>query len=395
TPLFRAAIDRTLEEAFRPLERLARLSDADAAEIKQARAAIAESAESLRPLAALFDIAAVSRADEALAAKLPGLVREWKTAAPGLWNSAGHKKALTLFGATAPVHFPLAFPEVFRRTRPGFDVILGNPPWQEATLEEDDFWSRFDPGFQGLPQRDRELRAKKFRREHPERVQMFEAEQRQADAFRALLTKGPYPGMGKGDPDTYKAFAWRFVHLLREGGRLGVVLPRSALAAAGSGAWRKQMLDTCAVREIGLLQNTGGWVFADVHQQYTVGLVCLHKEAPGSEAVIPLHGPYNSLARFEAGVRREPVRLPLAVLRAASDTLSLPLLPSDESADAWLQMRKAPRLDRDARGEWRARPYAEFHATNDKPRMKFEQRDGLWPIYKGESFDLWNSDTGT
>ena len=29
------------------------------------------------------------------------------------------------------LHFPIAFPEVFLRDRPGFDVILGNPPWQE------------------------------------------------------------------------------------------------------------------------------------------------------------------------------------------------------------------------------------------------------------------------
>ncbi|HEY0421719.1 MAG TPA: hypothetical protein VGC82_00160, partial [Rhodopila sp.] len=33
-------------------------------------------------------------------------------------------------------HFPVAFPEVFLRRRPGFDVILGNSPWQEVTLEE-------------------------------------------------------------------------------------------------------------------------------------------------------------------------------------------------------------------------------------------------------------------
>ena len=31
-----------------------------------------------------------------------------------------------------PVHFPAAFPEVFLRERPGFDCVLGNPPWEKA-----------------------------------------------------------------------------------------------------------------------------------------------------------------------------------------------------------------------------------------------------------------------
>ena len=31
------------------------------------------------------------------------------------------------------LHWPLAFPRVFdpRRERPGFDVVVGNPPWDE------------------------------------------------------------------------------------------------------------------------------------------------------------------------------------------------------------------------------------------------------------------------
>ena len=35
-----------------------------------------------------------------------------------------------------PIHFPIAFPEVFLRKRSGFDVIIGNPPWEEATIED-------------------------------------------------------------------------------------------------------------------------------------------------------------------------------------------------------------------------------------------------------------------
>jgi hypothetical protein len=46
--------------------------------------------------------------------------------------------------------------------------------------------------------------------------------------------------------------------------------------------------------------------------------------------------------------------------------------------------------------EWRARPIAELHATNDKKHMIFEDEPpaGAWPVFKGASFDLWTPDTG-
>ena len=85
-------------------------------------------------------------------------------------------------GELRPFHFPIAFPEVFLRDRAGFDVILGNPPWEEATLEEDDFWSRYLPGFQALPQHEQEAVKKRYRKNRPDLVEQFEREVAEADA---------------------------------------------------------------------------------------------------------------------------------------------------------------------------------------------------------------------
>ena len=32
-------------------------------------------------------------------------------------------------------HWPLEFPNVFHRERPGFDVVVGNPPWNEVNID--------------------------------------------------------------------------------------------------------------------------------------------------------------------------------------------------------------------------------------------------------------------
>ena len=79
-----------------------------------------------------------------------------------------------------------------------------------------------------------------------------------------------------------------------------------------------------------------------------------------------------------------------------TDTAALPLLPGEASADVFAQLRKAPRLDQNDGDTWRARPYQELNATNDKKLMKLveEQPDSIWPVFKGEAFDIWEPDRG-
>ena len=145
-----------------------------------------------------------------------------------------------------------------------------------------------------------------------------------------------------------------------------------------------------------LLLNNRRWVFSEVHPQYTIGLVCLARGAP-MERSIRLRGPYASKQAFTAGSRRAPATFNRDNVLAWNDSASLPLLPTEGSVEVFAQLRRAPRLDLNVEGEWRARPDAELHATNEKPLMDLVNEtcpDGFWPVYKGESFDLWTPDTG-
>jgi len=59
-------------------------------------------------------------------------------------------------------------------------------------------------------------------------------------------------------------------------------------------------------------------------------------------------------------------------------------------------MRTSPWFDLKANGAWRARPDTELHATGDKGLMTFDppSTTTLWPVMKGESFDIWENDRG-
>ena len=55
-----------------------------------------------------------------------------------------------------PAHMPVLFPEVFLRQSSGFDVLVGNPPWEKVKVEADKWWGARIPRLFGLPVGERE-----------------------------------------------------------------------------------------------------------------------------------------------------------------------------------------------------------------------------------------------
>ncbi|MEW5873836.1 MAG: hypothetical protein AB1752_01480 [Candidatus Zixiibacteriota bacterium] len=397
--LFDDPAKRLMAGAVEPIRELRSLSDTNVDDVKRAGRAHIKAQKALSGLTAFFDILTAARFD-------PELVEKMRAGAAGmlanltkvdtLFGHALHTQATKAMTDLPPFHFPVAFPEVFLRDEPGFDVIVGNPPWQEATIEENAFWARHFPRLRGMRQSDQEVLKEQYRRERSDLVQLYQHEKSEAETLRRVLTSGPFPGMGTGDPDFYKAFAWRFWHLLRDGGWIAVVLPRSAWFAKGSEQFRMEVFQRGKVTDLLFLLNSGGWVFDEAEHRYTIALSTVERsQPPKKNATIAIRGPYRSRLSFDEGVERDPVSIKVADVVSWTDSAALPLLPTEESAEVFLQLRKAPRLDSDA-GGWRCRPYTELHATNDKHLMTVtaDQPKGYWPVFKGESFDIWNPDTG-
>lgn len=382
-----------------PLEELGRLTDANDREIREARELYEEVRRTTQAESDLLAILTASRTNTALQEALAQGQVATKVGGPqdvlhaGLVQTAEEELA-----GLKVLHFPLAFPHVFLGERKGFDVILGNPPWEQPMVKENNFWAMQFPGFQGVSQREAEALKRRYYEQRPDLVKLLEEEKAAAEKLRDFISS--YPGMGSGHPDLYKAFAWRFWHLASpDGGRVGVVLPRSALAAKGSAEFRQAMLDQAEIVDLTLLLNNRSWVFDEVHPQYTIGLAVIVRGQEGEDSRLRLSGPYASLKSFQVGVVKEPATFYGSEVENWNDTASLPLLPSEESVDVFAQLRRNSRLDLDDDTAWRARPIqGDLNATTGKPLMDLESAEcpeGFWPVFKGESFDLWTPDSGT
>ncbi|MBI4306887.1 MAG: hypothetical protein HY678_11265 [Chloroflexi bacterium] len=181
---------------------------------------------------------------------------------------------------------------------------------------------------------------------------------------------------------------------MAESGAAGVVLPRSALTAQGLTSWRKVVLEQGRFHDATILLNSRNWVFDEVHPQLWIALTALRKGTQFSGEATT-RGPFGSMDSYARGIADRPARIPVAGLLQWSDVASFPLIPSPRAGDVYLKMRQHSRFDSPLH-PWKARPVREFDATNDKHLMILDPkgRKGLWPVYGGESFNLWEPDTG-
>jgi hypothetical protein len=381
---------RDLLAAARPaLERLRTVTEATVRDVAAARDAHLEARRAVQSAVELFDLLVLDRAE-----LLTGttLVHVDTTTVSRLHSDPGVTKAIL---DLEPLHFPAAFPEVFLGDRPGFDCILGNPPWEKLHVEEHQWWGLRAPGLRSLPVAQMNREIARLKNARPDLLAEFETECEVTERARRVLMSGPYPELGASHPDLYKAFAWRFWALVAHRGTIGVVLPRAALSSSGMAAWRSETLDHGDFLEITLLVNNRGWVFEDVHPQWTTALISIRRtDAP--DDLVAMRGPFSTLAAYRVGQTEPPVELPTKGLKTWTSGAAFPLIPGRRAGEVFLKLRAHPRFDDPSR-EWSFRPVqGDLNASTGKKDMILTPRSthGLWPVYKGASFNLFQPDTG-
>ena len=266
--------------------------------------------------------------------------------------------------------------------RPGFDVVVGNPPWEEVTVEELAFYARYSPRLRGLSAGPRNEALAALQAARPELAQeiLHRDQDRVALLKRFLSPAGGYIATPGSDADLYKAFCMRYRVLLRRGGQLGVVLPRSAFLAAGSRRFREWLFDTCRVERIDFLINNRLWMF-DTHPQYTVALLVATATQPLTDHRAEVAGIAGSEKAFAAQSAAAGILTPRGAMGPADE---VPLVPTAAAGERPARLRAFDGFVHGG-GRWRCFPLREFHETDDK--KLWEDKDSGWQLWKGESFD--------
>jgi hypothetical protein len=382
--LFDAPIEDALRAAQAVLADVAQLPEINRKETQAASRAVRNANAEAERARLLFDAAVLNRIGrgDLVDAVDPMVIAD-------LANTEAAHKALA---ALAPGHMPVLFPEVFVRDDGGFDVLVGNPPWDMVHIEMDVWWGKYIPGARGLPVKEMNAAIERLRKQRPDLETLFDSDRESSDHLRAVLMAGPYPGLGSGHLDLYQAFAWRNWQMSRGVGRIAMVLPRVVLSGSGSSEWRKCVLESGRFDDVVVAVNNKKWIFEDVDGRYSVTFMAISKSSDQHEAL--LSGPFFSQAEMDEAAGGGVVLQAETLLRG-SPTAAFPSLSSKEAGQVFEQMRTHPGLSENTHFEFRPvqgdlngssnRDLFSLGASTDSARI---------PVLAGASFTHWDADFG-
>lgn len=136
-------------------------------------------------------------------------------------------------------HWHLAFPQVLRAKtgeiaeedccgwEGGFDVVLGNPPWERIKLQEQEFFAeRSEKIARAMNSAARKRLIRDLEKDDPGLWTKWKDAQRRAEGeSHVVRMSGRFPLCGKGDVNTYSVFSEHDRHLLGPLGRAGFIVP--------------------------------------------------------------------------------------------------------------------------------------------------------------------------
>ncbi len=149
-------------------------------------------------------------------------------------------------------HWPLEFPDIMNAG--GFDIVLGNPPWERIKLQEQEFFAAREPAIaEALNAAARGRLISKLKDAPPNSREgllhaEFEMVKRTAEAASVFarvpgLDGGRFQLTGRGDVNTYALFAELFSSLTAPNGRAGIIVPTGLITDLGTSLFFSDLID--------------------------------------------------------------------------------------------------------------------------------------------------------
>ncbi|MCK4306421.1 MAG: SAM-dependent DNA methyltransferase, partial [Candidatus Eisenbacteria sp.] len=297
-------------------------------------------------------------------------------------------------------HWHLAFPEVFREPelgeKPtseqggwsgGFDVVLGNPPWERIKLQEKEFFAARDPEIASAPNaaaRRRMIAALKTT--NPQLLEAFEQAKREAEGASHLVRRtGLYPLCGRGDVNTYTIFAELMRGLIGPAGRTGCIVPSGIATDDTTKYFFSEMVESGSLHSLYDFQSGPG-LFSEIgHARFKFCLLTML----GPDVARPEGAEFAFFLRSTTVLRDPERRFMLSAEDMAllnPNTRTCPVFRTRRDAELTKSIyRRVPVLIKEGPPEenpWGIKFATMFHMSNDS--HLFRTREQL----EGDGFEL-------
>jgi hypothetical protein len=253
--------------------------------------------------------------------------------------------------------------------QPGFDCVIGNPPWERLKVQEREFFSLSAPEIAGaVNAADRRRKITTLEKQNPELYARYLAAQESAQrALDYARQSGRYPLTGKGDINTYVLFAELARALVAPTGRVGLLVPSGIATDATTKEFFAVLMGEQALISLYDFENKLPF-FPDVHRSFKFSALVFGGSAtrcPAADFVFFAHT-MDDLAQ-----RRRHIALTAADLALFNpNTRTCPIFRSRRDAELTRAIyRRIPILVDESRQEggnpWSIRFVRMLDQTND------------------------------
>ena len=324
-------------------------------------------------------------------------------------------------------HWHLAFPDVFRVSMKGetpendqagwssgFDAVLGNPPWENTTLKEQEWFASYHPDIAQAEGAKRKRMIEALAANDPALYSSFHEALRHADGVSHLVRNtGRYPLCGHGQINTYALFAETNRLLLGYAGRIGCIVPSGIATDDTTKFFFRNLVESRMLVSLYSFENEE-FIFPAVHHATKFCLLTISDNNKPQQAA-----DFVFFARQIAHLQEEDRHFSLSATDIAllnPNTFTCPTFRFKRD----LELNRAiyhqvPVLIKEGPPEvnpWGFKVYMMFHMTNDshlfRPREQLEA-DGwvsegnvlykgdevYMPLYEGKMVSYFDHQFGT
>lgn len=247
----------------------------------------------------------------------------------------------------------------------GFDVVVGNPPWEKLKINRHEFLAGADQAeHYGA---DRVLQ--------PE-LELTLANERERVAKYSELVHAELQMQGTGEPDLFKAFTELAVTLAAPEGEIGLLLPAGLIRSQGTEDLRRLLFAATTKLDFTVFENRARFFAIDTRFKF-LALVA-RKGAEGSRLTVS----HASTDGTELSAET-PVRMGRATLSAIRPDLSLPEIRDRAEWRLFRRMARNGEPLGTAESIWQPRIVREADMTRDRPMFSRTASAGRVPLIEG------------
>ncbi len=304
-------------------------------------------------------------------------------------------------------HWELEFPQVFHHrgpeaerpdaavvNTPGFDVVLGNPPWERIKLQEQEHFVDVPDIARAANKAARERIINEWRTKGDERqrarIAQFDAAKHRAEAeSRFARAAGRFPLTAVGDVNTYALFAELARALLAPNGRAGIIVPTGIATDDSTRAFFGDLVAQRRLISLYDFENREA-IFPGVHRSYKFSLLTI-----GTTNAPPRFLFFATNPSQLADPQRAFTLTPDEIRLINPNTRTAPVFRTVHDAELTKKIyRRAPVLvderapqrhsDPAAGNPWGVSFLRMFDMSNDSHLFRSTPGEGLLPLYEAK-----------